>query len=286
MEIEIRNLRGCGFERVFRGFERAFGDYEIRFDKEEVRGMLTRRGFDPELSAGAFDAEGEIVGFVFNGVGMFNDRLTAYDTGTGTAPDYRGEGLAGRVFDHALGLLRGAGVEQYLLEVLQNNEKAIRLYEGAGFEISREFDCFRSSIAEVELATSQGGAAFEVRRIGVGEVRAASDFCDFNPSWQNSVQSIERGIAGLTCLGAFADGAMVGYCVFDPATGDLTQIAVSPAMRRKGVGSLLLREALGAMKTPFMKVLNVETGTDSLTAFLKHRNIKPATSQYEMLRRL
>ena len=69
--MEIRNLEYTDFEVLFHGFEKAFADYEIRFEKNEVRAMLKRRGYNPQLSFAAFD-NGEIVAFTLNGTGTFN----------------------------------------------------------------------------------------------------------------------------------------------------------------------------------------------------------------------
>lgn len=86
--MEIRNLEHTDFETIFHGFKKAFADYEIHFEKEEVRSMLKRRGYNPQLSFAAFDND-EIVAFTLNGTGTFNGVLTAYDTGTGTIKQYR-----------------------------------------------------------------------------------------------------------------------------------------------------------------------------------------------------
>lgn len=52
--MEIRNLEHTDFETIFHGFKKAFADYEIHFEKEEVRSMLKRRGYNPQLSFAAF----------------------------------------------------------------------------------------------------------------------------------------------------------------------------------------------------------------------------------------
>lgn len=95
--MEIRNLEHTDFETIFHGFKKAFADYEIHFEKEEVRSMLKRRGYNPQLSFAAFDND-EIVAFTLNGTGTFNGVLTAYDTGTGTIKQYRGQSIAGKIF--------------------------------------------------------------------------------------------------------------------------------------------------------------------------------------------
>lgn len=278
--MEIRNLENADFETLLRGFERAFADYAISFEKEEVRSMLTRRGFNPRLSFAAFE-RGEIVAFTLNGTGTFRGVPTAYDTGIGTAKEYRGQSLAGKIFTYSLPFLREAGICQYLLEVLQDNEKAIALYRRMNFEVTREFDCYRQSI---KLVDNQGAnTACAIEHVELSAIRQAQGFCDFCPSWQNSFESIERGASELSFLGAFVGGEMAGYCVFDSHTGDLTQIAVAGEHRRKGIASRLLQAALCEMTTNFVKVLNIITEDTALPDFLRSRNIPLASKQYEMM---
>lgn len=281
--MEIRSLEHVDFDTLFRGFENAFSDYEIRFDKEEVRSMLTRRGYDSRLSFAAF-VNGDIVAFTLNGIGKFNGVSTAYDTGTGTVKDFRGQGLAGEIFSHSLPFLREAGVRQYLLEVLQNNHKAINVYRKIGFKTTREFDCFRQNIAQIRrLDAIRQDTSIRIEAISVDEVRGAQQFCDFTPSWQNSLESIKRGESGLNCIGAFHSDRLVGYCVMDRTTEDLTQIAIDHEFRRKGIASILLHKTSMMMKTDFIKVLNIPADEISLHCFLKERNIPMINSQLEMI---
>ena len=144
--MEIRSLENIGFDELFEGFSNAFSDYEIQFDKSEVQSMLKRRGYIPKLSFAAFEG-GKIVAFTLNGIGMFNGIQTAYDTGTGTVKEYRGYGLAGKIFRYSLPFLKQAGIRQYLLEVLQNNHKAITVYRRMQFDTTREFNCFKQAIS-------------------------------------------------------------------------------------------------------------------------------------------
>lgn len=280
--MEFRNLEYTDFDTLFDAFERAFADYEIHFEKEEVRTMLRRRGYDPKLSFAAFN-NGEIVTFTLNGIGVFNGIPTAYDTGTGTVKEYRGQGLAGKIFTYSLPYLKEAGIRQYLLEVLQNNKNAIAVYEKMNFRTTREFDCFRQSIENISERTP-AYFDFLIEPVDIDFIRRHQKFCDFSPSWQNSMESIERGESGLVFLGAFANGEPVGFCVFDPDSGDLTQIAVRKEFRRKGIGSRLLDEAIKRMNTGFVKIINVDNSNESLPAFLKSRNIPLASSQFEMSR--
>lgn len=277
--MEILSLKNTGFDTLFRSFENAFADYPVKFGKEEVRSMLTRRGYNPELSFAAFD-NGEIVSFILNGTGTFCNIPSAYDTGIGTIQEYRGKGIATEIFNYSLAPLRQAGIRQYVLEVLQDNEAAVSLYTKTGFGITREFDCFRQ---DTDLLRCNGSCmAASIAAIDIDSVNAMQHFCDFNPSWQNSIQSLNRGISGLKCIGATVDNKTVGFCVFDPSTGDISQLAVHHGYRRRGIASKLLHEAAGMMRTSFVKVLNIDAGCESMHAFLASAKIPLASRQYEM----
>ncbi len=281
--MEIKSLETVDFDSLFKSFERAFEDYAIHFEKEEVRSMLIRRGYDPKLSFGAF-VDDEMVAFTLNGIGRFNGTATAYDTGTGTVKEYRGDGIAGRIFTYSIPFLKEAGVGQYLLEVLQDNQKAIAVYSRMNFEVTREFLCFRQMIEHIDNPIINTGC--RTMTVDINHIRRAQQCLDFDPSWQNSIESIERGISDLTYLGAFIDNRMVGYCVLDVHTGDLSQIAVQCDHRRKGIASRLLHEAIALMKTDFIKVLNISADDSTMPAFLQSKNIVQASKQYEMVLRL
>lgn len=283
--MEIRNLKNIPFDTLFQAFGQAFADYEIKFGKDELFSMLQRRGFVSGLSFAAFN-EGDIIAFTFNGIGTYNGLLTAYDTGTGTRKEFRGQGIAPKIFRHSLPFLREAGVRQYLLEVLQNNTQAIAVYRKLGFEVTQEFLCFRQAKDRLKHLTTPCHPASEPIEIiptGTDIINGCASFRDFNPSWQNNAESIARGRSGLKALGAMTDGNMVGYCIFDPATGDLSQIAVSPGYRRKKIASALFREAVAQSTSGTIKVLNVNPLCTSMPAFLKSRNMAPAAHQFEMI---
>lgn len=315
--MTIRTLEQIPFEQLFRAFEEAFADYDVRFEAAEVRAMLQRRGFDPARSFAAFDGD-TIAAFILNGIGLHNGIPTAYDTGTGTVKRYRGRGLATQLFREAEPRLRAAGIGQYLLEVLQHNERALALYRSLGFETVRELACYRLPISEVRFpaadpaapaglttpcepagpadatsladpAASAGHLASEdlaIAPLDPTRLAEAAAFDDFPPSWQNSLDSIRRAGDDLRMLGAFDGGRLVGYGVFDPLSGDLTRLATAPDRRRHGIATRLLREMLQGMQCRALKLLNADSACDSLHAFLAARGIPLASRQYEMIKTL
>lgn len=283
--MEIKSLENTDFDTLFRAFCEAFAEYEMQLDSEELRAMLIRRGFDPALSFAAFDGE-KIAAFTLNGTGIHNGLPTAYDTGTGTLKAYRGMGLATGIFEFSIPRLRRAGIVQYLLEVLQHNTGAVSVYRKLGFRTVREINYFRQDTGAVDPGNKVPAVPCRISRFDVGESDPAPEFHDFTPSWQNSTESIARAAGGFIGLHAYTDGKLTGYCVFEPASGDITRLAVEKNFRRKGIATALLREVLRLNRHHAVKVVNTDVRCDAITAFLAARNIAVSGRQFEMIREL
>ncbi len=296
--MEIRSLAHTPFDTLAAAFGSAFAGYEVQISPDELRTMLRRRGFEPALSFAAFDAAGRIMAFTLNGIGTFAGVPTAYDTGTGTLSEYRGRGLATQIFEASLPHLRSAGIVRYLLEVLQHNTAAVSVYRRLGFEVSREFNYFRSRNADGGGnghggRNADGGFGYAkresvIRRVEPSALReTAPEFWDFTPSWQNGFEAIDRAPEDFVTLGALDGDRLTGYVIFEPAAGDITQIAVAKTHRRQGIGSALLGEMLRLNRAPGIKCVNTQVGRDeSLAAFLRARHIPLAGSQFEMVKLL
>ncbi len=281
--ITIQNLGNISFDTLFEAFDAAFADYEISVNREEHIRMLQRRGFKASLSFGAFD-KGRLVSFTFNGTGTFLGVPTAYDTGTGTLKEYRGRGLASQVFEASLPYLAGAGIRQYLLEVLQHNEPAVKVYRKQGFRVTREFNYFVAPVGSIKPRGKNPDPDLVCKPIPLPLTEEVMPMWDFHPSWQNSFESIRRQEQDYIILGAFAETDFAGYGILEPSTGDLTQLAVHPDFRRRGVGSLLLSELLRKNNHPAVKAINTDVVCKANTEFLIASGLPLKGKQFEMIR--
>ena len=88
--IEIKQLTDVSIEEIYTAFSNAFSDYVEPFDLtiNQLKHMIERRGYNFHLSFGAFNGN-DLVGLTLNGIGDWNGRLTAYDTGTGVIKEFR-----------------------------------------------------------------------------------------------------------------------------------------------------------------------------------------------------
>ena len=153
--------------QLHRTFHEAFADYSVDMSsltEEILRIRFEKNGVDWDASVGAFEAD-RMVGFTMIGIDSWQGGLGAFDAATGIVPGFRGGGLAQKMFDHALPDLRARGVTQFVLEVISDNEPAIRAYRKAGFEIHRTFQCFG---LDLDSAVKPAGAAdpLEIRDVG------------------------------------------------------------------------------------------------------------------------
>lgn len=258
-EIRIRSLQGVDFDVMAEAFNDAFSDYNIpaRYTVEYLRDLVTRRGYRPDLAVGAFDG-GRLVGFVFNCL----DGDAAYNSGTGTAISHRRRGVARRLMQRSIETLPA---KRYVLEVIESNERAAALYRDLGFVETRRVQCWTYEGAAAPLPASS---------IALETIRS---WCDFEPTWQNSLASIRRSLEPYTLLGD-ERGAVVVF----PSTGDVPLLAVPPSHRRQRRGRALLAAAHAAAGKR-LRVMNIDDRATGVNAFLAACGAQRLVRQIEMV---
>ncbi|MCA9734783.1 MAG: GNAT family N-acetyltransferase [Deferribacteres bacterium] len=282
--ITYKNLASIPIKTIHKAWMNAFSDYAVPVSttRQELTYLLERRGYEPQLSFGAFDEE-VLIGFILNGIRMWNDKKTVYDTGTGLIKAYRRQGIATNIFDYSLPILKKHDIEQYLLEVLKPNKSAFDLYLKKGFQIVREFDCYISPASPVKFRKQIVVNDVQLIEINIPDWNLFRSFWDFTPSWQNSIEALERKQNRLTIIGLENKDGIIGYGIIEKHTGDIPQIAVHKAFRRKNFGTILLHKLLELSRSNQLRVINADASNASFKSFMKSINLQPTIGQYEML---
>lgn len=282
--ISIKQLNAIRVETVYDTFAKAFSDYVEPFNLtfQQFKYMIERRGCNLNLSFGAFDDD-ELVGFTLNGIGVWNGQLTAYDTGTGIIKEFRKQGIASKMFNESLPVLRNNHITRYLLEVIHTNKPAFDLYKKSGFEVTREFDYYISSKDKIEIQESKLNKEFHIKEIDNPNWAQFKTFWDFEPSWQNSIDSINRKLDHFKILGIFDKNHIAGYGIIEKDTGDIPQLGIDKKYRRKGLASTLLHHLLQHSKSGEFKFINTCASYDPFKKFAYSINLPPGIGQYEML---
>lgn len=275
--------------QIYETFVEAFSDYgvDVSYMTEEViRNRSAKNGIDFNLSVGAFD-EGKMVGFTLVGVDFWQDELSAFDIMTGITKPYRGQGIARKMFDFTLPKVKERGIKNFVLEVLQQNDAAIKTYSKTGFEIVRSFECFIAQTSQLKPFV-RDLPDIGILSVGKDFLGQSAVFSDWKPSWENSINSLLRIPDDLTILGAFYQEKLVGILAYYPLIRWINLLAVDPSFRNTGIASLLIHQLLLSLegKTSEIKVINVDSSDQALQALLVKTGFEKVTSQYEMCLKL
>lgn len=274
-----RALDKISIETLHKTFLDAFSDYQVNIALPlwKFEQMLQRRGYVSQLSIGAFENE-ILVGFILNGFRSWNGKPTVYDLGTGVIVEYRRQGITSNMLLNIKELLKQKQVEQYLLEVIESNTSAVSLYKKQGFEIQREFSCFQLDKRKYNPITTC--KVERVNRIDLGQL---TDFGDFKPSWQNSIDSINAVPEEFLYSIVRLDNTIVGYGIIDKRTGDIPQIAVNRHYRGRGIARSIMTEMIKNTESDRISILNVDNESESTKNFLLELGFVNSVGQYEML---
>ncbi len=283
--IIVKPLTGIDIAIINSAWQDAFKDYPVSWTKTDIEKMLVRRGYVPELSFGAFEGD-ELVSFTLNCVGEYDGMLSAYDTGTGTRPAFRGRSLAARIFHAAEPFLKQQNIKQYILDVMQDNTNAIAVYKKQGLQITREFNYFVLPADELHLPDKALSEGYQVKEIEFPGREIMQHMWDFHPAWQNSIESVLRVPADIKYIGAFAGDTLAGYGITAYESGDITQIAVDQGHRRQGIGTAILRAMLALNTAPRVKAIATDVDCASINLFLEACGLPRKGCLYEMIKEL
>lgn len=278
-----RSLKPLDLTDMYIAFIDAFSDYPVEFKltKEQfVRKFVEKLKIDFGLSIGAFDYNA-LAGFVFTSVNHYEDKLTAYNGGTGTRPAYRGNNITFHIYEYLKPLLKQRKIRQCVLEVLTENEKAIKTYNKIGFEKTKYFKCFklnRSTLKNRPLEIS-----LDIFSKDYPDWHTYEKFSDAAPSFLDCPNMILQNLANEEVIEAHHDHKCVGYAIFQPSFGRISQIGVSREFRNKGVGSCIMDYIYHRSLQKALTVINIEEKETDTIRFFERIGMSNQINQYEMI---
>ena len=284
--LKCRFLTKSDSDTVHAKLLEAFADYYIPFEltDRQFKNHLLMNAVDLERSAGCFDGE-EMVGFSLNGFGDWNSVSTVYDAGTGVIPAYRRRGVSESMFRMMIPEFRKQGIDQFLLEVIVQNDAAVNLYKKLGFGIEREL-LLMENAGDI-IPSTKKAVGVQIAELPFPEAELFSSFWDGQPSWQNSSEAVVRSMKTKRLLGAFVAGKCVGYVAYSAGRGQVAQMAVNRDYRRRGIGTRLLEEIRAATpKKHKLQIINLDSSITYAVRFFQKRGFTTRLAQYEMIAEL
>lgn len=278
----ITSLKDTPVEHLHKAFLLAFDDYEISVSLtlDAFSLMLRTRDIDLERSVGCF-VDNRIVGFML--CGYRNDAKEKgqwYDGATAVIPEFRSQKIASKLIESVLQQVDEKN-EEFLLEVLEHNEKARALYERFGFIVQRTFDCYEIPVQVVSSTPAVSHAL--VHDPGILYSVDIRQFDLYRPSWQNDIRSIYNARETYRFVGLLDSQELVAYGFVGVEKGDIPQIGILPSWRNDQTVRMICTQLKSLTNAKKMILLNVERAS-SLAPWLIGCGFTCFISQYEMVR--
>ena len=215
----IKNLADISFDKILDCFLLAFENYFVTMptDRNYYCEKWKASKVDFNLSYGMFDKE-KLVGFIIHSIDKRHGILTAYNSGTGVIPRFRGNGIVKSIYKYALKDLKQNHIEKSTLEVITNNEKAICSYKNVGFEKSKTYKCFSGTI-KVEHPEP-----FEIEEINFHGINWSELPNQHLYSWDNQKESILEG--NYTFLRVVNNKEPESFFIIKPENGYVAQLDI------------------------------------------------------------
>jgi ribosomal protein S18 acetylase RimI-like enzyme len=232
--ISLRSVAEHTSAEVAAAVTRSFEGYlvPIRMTAQGYERRFRGEDLDPFASRVLSDTDGALIGVVLVARRGWTSRIAAM----GLAPEARGQGLGRWLLDRAAAEARARGDRAVLLEVIEQNTPAVRLYESAGFRSLRRLVGYRKESSEE--APETGETLTEIDPLDFARM-VACEGEDHLP-WMLAAETLSAATSPLRAV------SLAG-CAFalinDPAaeTLGLISIIVPRAERDKGYGTRLMR---------------------------------------------
>lgn len=280
--LDVRTLEENDYPKMYTAFINAFSDYSIPFKLSETnfrKRFIDKLHMNFSLSAGCFH-NSSLVGFIFTSVDRYEGLLTAYNGGTGVIPEYRGKGITIELYNYLIPLFKKKDITQCVLEVLTENKTAIRIYEKLGFKISRNYKGYKLN-PSLQVSDKEN-KSIRIYRVESPDWKIYTKFYDYIPSYLDSKELIESNLKNEIIIEAELEGQTVGYAIFQPFLGRISQIGVHRDFRVKGIGSMLLRYVHKNSDIQNLSIINVLEGAEAMQNFLERSGFENEFNQYEM----
>lgn len=271
--MDSRTLTESDLKGLYETFKSAFSDSVVKLQPTEAEfehRIFNKLHVDGDISAGMFDGD-SMVGFIMHASNIYQGIPTAYNGGTGVLPGFRNQRVAEQLYAYLIPKIQVKFLARILLEVVENNENAIKLYEKIGFTFKRRFLCYK------QLNPINHASELEVVEGTISDVDF--NFMDFDSSFLDSEEHLNLGREKVLLVRK--NDLVIGYLIFQPHLGRISQMAISRLYRQEGAGLALIAAAQHHTARP-LTIMNIPEDEVGFDSFLKKCGFENQINQFEM----
>ncbi len=269
--MKVKNLSNTSFEILMECFFSAFENYFVPMPTDinyyKARWEMSKVDFN--FSYGMFVGE-KLVGFIIHAVDDRNDERIAFNTGTGVLANYRGNKIIKKIYAYALPDLIKNGFTRSSLEVICENEIAVKSYTSIGFKKTKKYLCFAG---EFQIKASKN---VTIKEINYLEIDWNSMPNQESYSWDNQKETLNKG--NYAFYEVYQNDYLESIFVIDPTNGYLSLFEV---LENNPKAWEHLFMGIQQISTT-IKINNVDDLLASKINFLHTLGLKNTVNQYEM----
>ena len=278
MSVHFTEYRTEYFEELHDAFLDAFSKYFVSFrpGKEQFhRRIYSKFNISTELSGVAMSGN-KIESFILHTINTYQKKKTIYNGGTGTRINRQGEKMANRLYEYLFPNLKASGAERILLEVVDKNMRAQKLYENLGFKFTRVLKCYKLT-DQIKVSNNTD------LTIKPGEWNdSLINNLSFEPCFMDSTNQLHYNLKHEKVLIAKIDNQPVGHLVFQPDLGRISQLAVHSDHRKKGIGKQLVSACHQYTHAAELTILNIPESELETTDALEKMGFMNEIDQFEL----
>jgi len=276
--MQIKDLLQTPFPEITQTFNQGFSDYALPINATED--YLSNRWeggrVDYGFSAGGW-LNNQLKAILVHGVDMCEGKKMAFDIATCVAPEARGNAFTQRAYDFLRPKFEAARIEEVRLEVLQGNDRAIKVYEKVGFEIFRDLRCF---VGELKIVQPTDNQCIEFKRKDLFDFSKHRFFQNYTPAWEHLDTALLKKWDFHECYVLEEKGTIIAYTILAKADARIKQLYVHPEKRGEGLEQLLFWN-LSQLYSK-VKVINIDAKDEEMCQFLIDLGLDGSVNQYEM----
>jgi ribosomal protein S18 acetylase RimI-like enzyme len=269
LQSALRSLENTSLPTIVQALTQSFANYFVPLPTsvEYWQDRYHAARVDYTLSFGLFEEEA-LIAFIINGIDDFQGHKTAFNTGTGVLPSHRGQAAVDRIYAHAIPLLRKVGIQKLALEVITQNERAIRVYQRIGFKITRLLHCYKGEVQPLEPGLRP--VSIDIEEV----LNLPLPGREFD-SWDNTDNAIRKGSKIYQAYRATKGEKTIGYVVLNPKTGHIHRAETTNNNWPQLLDTI-------AQVTPVIRMNNIDSRRTDVHQGLKTYGLPHVIDQYEM----
>ncbi|EGC36574.1 hypothetical protein DICPUDRAFT_77757 [Dictyostelium purpureum] len=262
----------------------AFSDYVIKFvlNEELLSQKIKAEDISINLSSSVYDENKSLVGFILHAADDNEKPTKLYNSVTGVVPSARGRRLVEEQYKAMVPKLREDGIKSVVLECIDTNERAAKVYNRCGFKVSRVLESYKGDldIKPLEQYLNKDINIVQVTEWSKDLENFLKTYSEVKPSWSNTTECIKRefNLNKNKCWVAFNNSnpneivGMISVCVSNKR---IRHTLVHPNYRNKNIATNLVYKMVMEMDEPqnvHYTVSNIEKGKgDPLINFYTKR---------------